>query len=160
MGYKQFPQPGSVGSGQRQPSDNEAQLRHGPAKSLGENGHCLSACDASRAGGTSGIVPFPNPEQSQEIQSEGLSGGLSYIWNNRPAVPREIIPESSLSCLLWLTLLHVYYPRFPPTLSSSWSSSKRFVCLFCLLVCFSPDSLDSSLTAIRRKNGAQGMIAD
>lgn len=61
MDDKQFPQPGSEGSGQGQPSDNEAHLRHRPAKSLKENGPGLSACGASGAGGRSGIRPSTNP---------------------------------------------------------------------------------------------------
>lgn len=112
MDSKQFPQPGSVGSGQRQPSDNEAHLRRKPAKSLEENGHCLNACGASRAGGTSGIMPLPNPEQSQEIQREGHSGELSYGTIGQ-LCPGEIIPETSLSCLLWLTPSACLLSLFP-----------------------------------------------
>lgn len=105
--------------------------RHEPAKSLEENGQCLSACGASRAGGASGTVPFPSPEHSQEIQSEGRSAGLSCGTVGQ-LCPGEIIPRLSLSCLLspsaCLLFLFCTYTELLLVIIEA-------ICLFVLLAC-------------------------
>lgn len=99
-----------------------------PAKSLGENGHCLSTFGACRAGRTIGIMPSLQCWAMLRSQSR-----LSY-GTTRQLCLREIVAGMDLYCLLWLTPFACILSPFPtPTVCISWTSSK--MCLFVLFVC-------------------------